>query len=50
MADLRFTTYEMPTGTDDLYAIDVEATCYYDNTAGKAVEVEVINDIADYAA
>jgi hypothetical protein len=28
-SDLRFKTYEMPTGTDELYAIDVEATAFY---------------------
>lgn len=36
-------TYEMPTGTDELYAISVEATAFYDETAWKALQVEVVN-------
>lgn len=36
-------TYEMPTGTDELYAISVEATAFYDEVAWKALEVEVVN-------
>jgi len=24
MADMRFTSYEMPTGTDELYAVELE--------------------------
>lgn len=35
--------YEMATGTDELYAINVEATAFYDESAGKAIEVEVVN-------
>lgn len=30
MSDLRFISYEMPTGQDDLYALDMEASCFYD--------------------
>lgn len=43
MSDVRFTTHDMPTGTDELYAISVEAECYYDATDGAAVSIEVIN-------
>lgn len=46
---MRFKSYEMPTGTDELYAVDVEGTCFYDTTTGKAVEIELQNDVADYA-
>lgn len=43
MSDIRFTSYEMPTGTDDLYAVSLEAECYYDTTDGQAVKVQVYN-------
>ncbi len=43
MSDVRFTAHEMPTGTDELYAVSVEAECYYDTTDGQAVKVEVTN-------
>ncbi len=49
IADMRFKSYEMPTGTDELYAVDLEGTCFYDTTTGKAVEIELQNDVADYA-
>jgi len=42
-SDLRYTTYEMPTGTDELYAVTVEATCFYDGTDAKALRVKVKN-------
>lgn len=50
IADMRFTSYEMPTLTDELYAVDVEGTCFYDTTTWKAIEIELQNDIPDYAA
>lgn len=43
MSDVRFKSYEMPTGTDDLYAASVEAECYYDTTDGKAILIAVTN-------
>lgn len=43
MSDVRFTSYDMPTGTDELYAIECEATCFYDATDGRAVRVTVQN-------
>jgi len=49
IADMRFKTYDMPTGSDELYAVDLEGTCYYDPTAAKAIEIELNNDITDYA-
>lgn len=48
IADIRFTSYEMPTGTDDIYAVELEWTCFYDTTEGKAIEIELQNDITDY--
>lgn len=42
-SDIRFTTYEMPTGTDDLYAISAEATAFYDTTDGRALRFKVKN-------
>lgn len=50
MSDVRYTSYEMPTGTDDLYAVDLEGTCFYDSTDARAVLFELQNDVADYAA
>jgi len=49
MSDVRFTSYEMPTGTDELYAITVEGECYYDASDGAAVSMELINGLAGSA-
>jgi len=46
MSDVRFTAYEMPTGTDELYAYTVEAECYYDGSDGRAVRFTGINSKA----
>lgn len=43
MSDVRFTSHEMPTGTDDLYAASVEAECYYDTADGQAIKIQVTN-------
>lgn len=43
MSDVRFTSHEMPTGTDELYAASVEAECYYDTTDGQAIQIKVTN-------
>lgn len=43
MSDVRFTSYETPTGTDELYAVSAEAECFYDDTDGQAVKIEVTN-------
>lgn len=43
MSDVRFTMYEMPTGTDELYAASVEAECYYDSTDWQAVRIIATN-------
>jgi hypothetical protein len=43
ISDVRFTKYELPTGTDELYAISAEATMFYDNTDGKAMRFRVKN-------
>lgn len=42
-ADVRYTQYEIPTGTDDLYAASVEAEAYYDTTDGFAVRATFTN-------
>lgn len=49
MSDVRADTYEMPTGTDDLYAVKVEAECYYDSTDGRAIRMVVDNGFANAA-
>lgn len=49
MSDLRFTGYKMDTGSDDVYVAEIEASLFYDQTDGKAIQVELVNDIADYA-
>lgn len=41
--DLRFTAYDNPTGTDDLYAVTVEATAFYDASDGQAIRCLVQN-------
>jgi len=46
MSDVRFTSYEMPTGTDELYAASVEAECYYDTSDGQAIQIKVTNSKA----
>ena len=38
-----FPSHEMPTGTDDLYAINAEMQLFHDNTTGAALTMEVIN-------
>lgn len=37
------TSYEMPTGNDELYGEEIEAEIFYDNTLGYAMQVEVTN-------
>lgn len=48
MSDLRFKGYKMDTGADDVYVAEMEAELFYDNTDGKALEIELHNDLADY--
>ncbi len=50
MSDVRFNGYKMDTGADDVYVAEMEASLFYDQTDGKAVRVELTNDVADYAA
>ena len=40
---MRWTTYEMPTGVDDLYVVNVEWTCYYDSSDARAIRITVRN-------
>jgi hypothetical protein len=41
------TAYDMPTGTDELYAASVEASAFYDEASGQAIQIEVTNAKAD---
>lgn len=41
------TSYEMPTGTDELYAESIEAEVFYDKTAGYAMQAEITNSKAN---
>lgn len=43
MPKVIITSYEMPTGTDDLYAESIEAEIFYDRVAGYALQIEVTN-------
>lgn len=49
-SDCRFTGYKMDTGADDVYVAEMEAELFYDCTDGKALEVELQNNVDDYAA
>ena len=46
--DLRFTTHNIENGTDELLISEIEAPIFYNCTDGKAVEIKVTNDVADY--
>jgi len=37
--DLRFTAYDMPTWTDELYAVQVESSAFYDDSDAQAVRI-----------
>ena len=41
--DVRFTAYEMPTGTDELYAISAETEFFLDCSEGKALQIQITN-------
>lgn len=43
LSDVRYTGYEMPTGKDDLYAYQVEATAFYDSSDARAIRILVEN-------
>lgn len=43
MSDVRLTSYEVPTWTDELYAATVEAECYYDQTDWRALRITFVN-------
>jgi hypothetical protein len=43
LSDLRITTHEMPTGTDELYAVTVECEAFYDASDARAVQFVVQN-------
>lgn len=45
-SDIRFKSYNIPTGTDELYAASCEAECFYDFTDGNAVRFTVQNSKA----
>lgn len=43
ISDLRYTMAEMPTGTDDLYAVSIEGSCFYDAADGRAIRMLIKN-------
>jgi hypothetical protein len=45
MSDVRFTKYDLPTGTDELYAVQIETVPFYDSGDGRAVRVRVENGL-----
>lgn len=49
LSDCRFSSYKMDTASDDVYVAEMEAAVFYDNTDGKAVQIELTNALADYA-
>lgn len=48
MQDLRFTSYKMDTGADDVYVAEMEASCFYDQTSGQAIAIKLLNDVTSY--
>jgi hypothetical protein len=46
ISDLRLTSEEMPTENDGLYVVNVEGTCFYDASDGRAVRIIVDNSSA----
>lgn len=46
MSDCRFSSVDMPTGTNELYAISTEAELFYDKTDGRALRMLVTNATA----
>jgi len=46
ISDLRITSALMPTWTDDLYAVNVEWTCFYDNTDWRTLQMTILNNQA----
>lgn len=43
LSDLRFTSHEMPTGTDELYAYDIECEAFYDTSDARAINCLITN-------
>ena len=43
LSDLRFTSHEMTTGTDELLAYDIEAEAFYDTSDARAIQIVVQN-------
>jgi hypothetical protein len=48
LSDTRFTGYKMDTGADDVFVAEMEAEIFYDSTDGKALEIALWNEMADY--
>jgi len=46
VSDLRLTSYNLPTGTDDLYVVEFTAIPFYDTGDGRAVRIKVENENA----
>ena len=43
LSDLRFIAHEMPTGTDELLAYNIEAEAFYDTSDTRAIQIVVQN-------
>lgn len=43
LSDIRYTNHEMPTGTDDLFAYDIEAEAFYDTSDARAIQCLITN-------
>lgn len=50
ISDLRYKTYALPTGTDELYVAEIEGDCYYDATDTRAVQIDLTTEVADFTA
>lgn len=43
MPNIRFTSYEMPSGTDEIYMVSCEVELFYDYSAGYELQLQVKN-------
>lgn len=48
--DLKITSWELPTGTDEVYAERIQATAFYNGSDGQALNVEIASTTSDYTA
>ena len=50
ISDMRYTAYDLPTGTDELYVAEIEGEFFYDATDTRAVRASLTTTIASFAA